>query len=1235
MSVSPFLPGNSIWSTNPPSTQQGRATQSGLGTSASGNQSSLDASSALSSSERTEVSRIGAHPLPNKPAAPARSNSAVSSRSNGPGSEDAVRSVDSAMTNAALRPGVIGGARNSSRGQKQAEVSRSNSLAASIQSFRSANSGSPLPGSSQNFGQGGLNAQTGLAISLQSPSLQENDMNLHNRSMNTSAETEFGTPRLFVDAQHTFDHDDRSAAMAFSRSPSTSGHIGKPRPNSWMHPSSHDKPADSIRSLHRDNSDAAFPRPASSQGNHSSLLSGADAAFNNSVPPSKRSSSAHFGHGPHGASNALDSSDLGQSGLLGHASNPTSPGLSSGPLGRGGRPDRSVSAGRATPTLNVPSYMNLSGGLLSPTAATIGNTGPSITHSPVGSPLGGSGFHNPVPHRSVSAGHIFDKPANTADDLMSESSLIKDMLERLTRVESGMKDFSRQISGISRNVSLLLERTKGLPPSSLSNSGANASQTSAAAAGGNTADEVRSLNAQVSALANSVSHLLTLQGNGLGGPGGSAPPPNGLGLGSTGGLLGTPQIGGPSGLERATSPRVGTNPNGQFNVGPNGSFMPSNALSPRPSGNGRGWSGQNNRGQEHGGDRRWNASGQSGSGRKDNAAGAGGSGTAGIPTTPSPDDGAGTGSAAQIGTGLIQPNAIVSKWEHLNLHADLLRSILKYGLGPPNKIQQRALPFLLRGSDIIAQAPPTQERIASYVIPSLQLVLNVLKETGGPGQTASNPGPVALIVSTTVDQATQAQRMALGLGAPLGIRVHMVAASSIDVLQEAQSLVQAWPHIVVGTPQKMSELFTYMTNNAASLHVHGSGPGASAIKPSEVRLVVLDEVDQLIARNLADHVSTMLRVLPLPSAPAGASGNARTAGGLSPGLPQGTNSAIFSPFDQSNEGNGASAGAASTIDRQVALFSNTVPQDVLNFAQSIHLRESVRVLVRRDGAGGAGSSIMQAPSGGASTMGGPNAQGSGMQSMTSQRDMSQPTNALGAHPVNSSVSTSKDPLLAALKGLRQYYLYVAVTSNGGMGAASPIPGLSHNPAGEMKLDLISDLLEDIEFGQTVIYCANVATQEALIYKLCSKGIEALGLNREMNSYTRQQTIAKFRSPSSQFGTNTMISSATFAQPGGFVGVNAGSRARKALVVCDLAVNPKEVHQIPLIVFYDMPRSVEDYKDKISCAAAGAMARPSVCVNVVTASGGPRGDVEMLRTLECHLGCKMAELPMDPKQILNF
>ncbi len=64
--------------------------------------------------------------------------------------------------------------------------------------------------------------------------------------------------------------------------------------------------------------------------------------------------------------------------------------------------------------------------------------------------------------------------------------------------------------------------------------------------------------------------------------------------------------------------------------------------------------------------------------------------TLGVTSAPGLDDGTSTNGTLQTGTGHVQPNAIVSKWEHLNLHPDLLRSILKYGLGPPNKIQQRA-----------------------------------------------------------------------------------------------------------------------------------------------------------------------------------------------------------------------------------------------------------------------------------------------------------------------------------------------------------------------------------------------------------------------------------------------------------------------------------------------------------------------------------------------------------------
>jgi hypothetical protein len=424
----------------------------------------------------------------------------------------------------------------------------------------------------------------------------------------------------------------------------------------------------------------------------------------------------------------------------------------------------------------------------------------------------------------------------------------------------------------------------------------------------------------------------------------------------------------------------------------------------------------------------------------------------GTPEVDSTGRFAGAGPAMSGGAmGPPDPSVVVTKWEHLNLHGDLLRSILKYGLGPPNKIQQRALPFLLRGSDIIAQAPPTQERIASYVIPALQQILNVLRgEPVPPG--GAMRGPIVLIISTTVDQATQAQRMSLGLGAALGVRVHIAAAGSIDVGQEAANLVQSQPHLVVGTPQKMNDLFTYLANRGA-------------ISLSDVRLVILDETDQLIARNLADYVSTLLRLLPQPR------GNASREPLLSPGLPQSSGPGRpFSPFDGDKP---------ATLDRQTAIFSNTVPQDVLNFAQSIHLRESVRVLVRREGGGGAlqatttygaagASGFSSSPSIGSGTMGLGNSHGSQTPQLGQLQHHAQqqqhtpqlgsygsappgtPSNALGAAPGNSNTNPLADPMLAPLRGLRQYYLYVAVSTGPAAGPPMGYGGPSAH-ANEMKL----------------------------------------------------------------------------------------------------------------------------------------------------------------------------------------
>jgi translation initiation factor 4A len=358
-------------------------------------------------------------------------------------------------------------------------------------------------------------------------------------------------------------------------------------------------------------------------------------------------------------------------------------------------------------------------------------------------------------------------------------------------------------------------------------------------------------------------------------------------------------------------------------------------------------------------------------------------------------------------------------------------------VGPPNKIQQRALPFLLRGADIIAQAPPTQERIAAYVIPAIHIALTV-------PMNRIPRGPLVVMISTTVDQATQAQRMIRDLGGPIGVRSALgvgSAANAGDIAQELRHLHQNMPHIICGTPQKLHALFT----------------SSGAISGSEVRFLVLDEVDQLIARNLHDFVFNIVKLLPPPrSRPVGNNG---PNGSPSPLSQQSSFTLeLNSTFqNQSRRFSGISEpsepanGSSNAIERQSALFSNTVPQDVLNLATAIQLREPVRVLVRRDG------NVTQADTG----------QGA--------------------------------------RGLRQFYLYLAFTAGGRSDAPVPANGLGIIGSGrgassaetaqarEWKLDALVDVFDDIEVPQAIVHVGGITALDAVVYKLASRGLEAVPL----------------------------------------------------------------------------------------------------------------------------------------------
>ncbi|WVO14121.1 hypothetical protein L204_101749 [Cryptococcus depauperatus] len=547
-------------------------------------------------------------------------------------------------------------------------------------------------------------------------------------------------------------------------------------------------------------------------------------------------------------------------------------------------------------------------------------------------------------------------------------------------------------------------------------------------------------------------------------------------------------------------------------------------------------------GQTHGGRGEWPSPAVQGPGGRDAGRG----------------DGVLTPGAATPGGGIV-----ISKWEHLNLKIDLLRSISKYGIGPPNKIQTRVLPFMIKGSDIIAQAPPTTERIISYVIPALHLCQSLPQPTG------SYNGPYVIIVTTTVDQAMQCHKLICGVGGPIRIRAAVAAGApgSSNLHNEITQMQRDQIHLLVGTPAKVCEVMTSR---------NGLGGG-------ECRLLILDEVDQLIARNLYEIVLNISKLLPPPK---GRNGGLTPGGTIpfSPGLTSPYdagrdspfNPASKTPFPNPNQGGGRfgapgqssalpSTSATSGIERQTCLFSNTIPTDVINFSQSLQVRDPVRVLVRREGG------------------------------TNSQESVSSVTPAVH---------------------LKHTYVYLTITGNAQAGNASVevgpgTIGSGRNHVGdkeeqtrarEYKLDMLVKMLDDYPLWQAIIHVGSFSMLEAVVYRLQSRSWETLYLTSDMPASQRKAVFQQWR-------------------------LSLSGNGPRFLVVFDVNVKPPEVPWAPLVINFDLPRSVEGYAQRAAAAVPpNSRQGPQVNGVIVSFVQAAGGDVEMLRSTECAYRFKSAEIP---------
>lgn len=212
---------------------------------------------------------------------------------------------------------------------------------------------------------------------------------------------------------------------------------------------------------------------------------------------------------------------------------------------------------------------------------------------------------------------------------------------------------------------------------------------------------------------------------------------------------------------------------------------------------------------------------------------------------------------------------VVGSFDDMPLHQDLLRGIYSHGFERPSAIQQRAIVPLTRGGDVIAQAQSGTGKTGAFSIGTLQRV------------DFRHRYVQAVVLAPTRELAQQTQAVVSALGEYLaGGQPFCQTFVGGTRLPEDLRKLQAGVMVAVGTPGRVADLIR-----------------RGALRTEHLKVVVLDEADEMLSQGFAEQVYEIFRYLPR--------------------------------------------------DVQVGLFSATMPDEVLELTKKF-MRSPTRILVRKE-----------------------------------------------------------------------------------------------------------------------------------------------------------------------------------------------------------------------------------------------------------------------------------------------
>jgi superfamily II DNA/RNA helicase len=173
-------------------------------------------------------------------------------------------------------------------------------------------------------------------------------------------------------------------------------------------------------------------------------------------------------------------------------------------------------------------------------------------------------------------------------------------------------------------------------------------------------------------------------------------------------------------------------------------------------------------------------------------------------------------------------------FDGLGIREDILRGVYAYGFEKPSAIQVKAIPHIIEGSDIVAQAQSGTGKTGAFSIGSLCRIDETKSETQ------------LLVLAPTRELANQVHQVITEITSYTKITCcQCVGGSNVSMCAED---LRKNPHVVIGTPGRVIDM---LRKN----HLVTGG----------IRTVVMDEADEMLSQGFLEAVQTILQQVPKTS----------------------------------------------------------------------------------------------------------------------------------------------------------------------------------------------------------------------------------------------------------------------------------------------------------------------------------------------------------------------------------